>query len=80
MLKEGLKVNLSLNAEDLTKKKIEDGRERKTSSWLNWFSSVNTTETQVWIPLCPRLIVLTKVNGACVFKEGVTGFNFRLRF
>jgi len=50
MLKEGLKVNLSLDAKEMEVKKADGGRERKTSSWLNWFSSVNTAEAQVRTP------------------------------
>lgn len=43
-------MNLSLDAKEMEVKKIDGGRERKTSSWLNWFSSVNTAEAQVGPP------------------------------
>ncbi|XP_023336375.1 phosphatidate phosphatase LPIN2 isoform X1 [Eurytemora carolleeae] len=75
MLKEGLKVNLSLDAKEMEVKKADGGRERKTSSWLNWFSSVNTAEAQGKDVLVEKVVKVeidtteTEINSEPVMNE-----------
>jgi phosphatidate phosphatase LPIN len=74
LLKDGLKVNLSLDAEDVKIKKLEEGREleerkRKTSSWLAWFSKA---EAQVKVETVETDEKLEKIEELEIALEKVT--------